>query len=107
MASAAGTIAAVRDLGHGSSAGRYIAIDHGAGWRTTNMNLASFNVVVGERVAGGQPIATAGKSAPHLSHRYYEQRYYGLPDSVILNGRKAYYWGTSGYVSQNCRATHQ
>lgn len=107
LASAAGRIAAVRDLGYGNSKGRYVVIEHGGGWRTTYLNLESFNVVVGQAVATGQKIATIGKQMPYLSHLYYEQSFNGVPESVTFEGRKVYHWGPWGYLSTNCMATPQ
>lgn len=106
LASAAGTISQVRDLGYGSDASRYVIIDHGNGWSTLYMNLATFNVAVGEYVAGGQPIATVGKTGPEQSLLYFEQRYYGMPESITIDNRKAYYWGSAGYTSNNCMQHH-
>ena len=66
LASAAGRIAVVRDLGYGNSKGRYIVIDHGSGWRTTYLNLESFNVAVGQYVGMGHKIGSIGKQSPLL-----------------------------------------
>jgi len=101
VASAAGTVTVVRNLGN-TSYGRYVVIDHGGGWTTYYAHLASQAVSVGQSVSRGQRIgtvgSTGGSSGPHL---HYEQRLNGSAVSVRFNGTTAYYWGTRNYTSRN------
>lgn len=101
VASAAGTVTVVRNLGS-SSYGRYVVIDHGGGWTTYYAHLNSQAVSVGQGVSRGQRIgtvgSTGGSSGPHL---HYEQRLNGAAVSVTFNGSTAHYWGTRTYTSRN------
>ena len=101
VASAAGTVIVVRNLG-GTSYGHYVVIDHGGGWTTYYAHLNSWSVSVGQRVSLGQRIgtvgSTGGSTGPHL---HYEQRRNGSAVSIVFNGSGAYYWGTRNYTSRN------
>lgn len=101
VASAAGTVTVVRNLGS-TSYGRYVVIDHGGGWTTYYAHLNSWSVSVGQRVAQGQRIgtvgSTGGSTGPHL---HFEQRLNGSAVSIKFNGTTAYYWGTRNYTSRN------
>lgn len=108
VASAAGTVSHVRDLGYGD-AGRYIIIDHGDGWTSLYANLAQFDVAIGQHVATGQPIGIVGKLSADqywMNYLYYQQSYQGMPESATFNGLKAHYWGSDDYTSQNCMHHH-
>ena len=101
VASAAGTVTVVRNLGS-TSYGRYVVIDHGGGWTTYYAHLNSWSVSVGQRVSQGQRIgtvgSTGGSTGPHL---HFEQRLNGSAVSIKFNGTTAYYWGTRNYTSRN------
>ena len=74
VASAAGTVSRVSDLG-GRSYGLYVMVDHGGGAVTLHAHLAAEYVSVGQRLDQGQLIGrvgtSGGSSGPHL---HYEQR---------------------------------
>ncbi|WP_149194684.1 M23 family metallopeptidase [Luteimonas suaedae] len=101
VASAAGTVSVVRNLGN-TSYGKYVVINHGSGWTSYYAHLNSFAVSVGQRVSRGQRIgtvgSTGGSSGPHL---HYEQRYNGSATSIKFNGSTVYYYGTRNYTSRN------
>jgi murein DD-endopeptidase MepM/ murein hydrolase activator NlpD len=102
LASAAGTVTTVRNLGD-DSYGKYVVISHGNGWTSYYAHLNSFSVSVGQSVARGRQIgtvgSTGGSSGPHL---HYEQRYNGSPVWPKFNGSTVYYYGTRNYTSGNC-----
>lgn len=101
VASAAGTVTTVRNLGN-TSYGRYVVISHGDGWTTYYAHLDSWSVSVGQRVSMGQRIgtvgSTGGSSGPHL---HFEQRRNGTAQSIRFNGAGVLYWGTRTYSSNN------
>ena len=101
VASAAGRVTVVRNLGN-TSYGRYVVIDHGGGWTTYYAHLNSQSVSVGQSVSQGTRIgtvgSTGGSSGPHL---HYEQRLNGSAVSIKFNGSTALYWGTRNYTSRN------
>lgn len=101
LAAAAGNVVTVTDLG-GTSYGKYIVVDHGAGWKTYYAHLNSFNVSVGANVARGQKIgtvgSTGGSTGPHLHH---EQRLNGVAQRIVWNGAQILYYGTKSYTSKN------
>jgi hypothetical protein len=61
VASAPGTVDRVTDLG-GTSYGKYVRIDHGAGYTTYYAHLNGFNVSVGQSV--GYAATTPAPAAP-------------------------------------------
>jgi hypothetical protein len=101
VASAGGTVSRVENEGS-VSYGRWIEIDHGAGWRTRYAHLSVQRVSVGQQVSKGQLIgnvgSTGGSTGPHL---HYEQRLDGSAVKIVLNGTQIYYWGTRSYTSYN------
>lgn len=101
VASAAGTVTTVRNLGN-RSYGRYVVVSHGGGWTSYYAHLNSFAVSVGERVSAGERIgtvgSTGGSTGPHL---HFEQRLNGSVRRVVFNGSQAFYWGTRSYTSRN------
>lgn len=101
VASAAGTVITVQDLGD-DSYGRYVVVDHGGGWTTYYAHLESFSVSVGDSVSSGEQVGsvgtTGGSTGPHL---HFEQRYDGDDEYVVFNGSTAYYWGETDYTSNN------
>lgn len=101
VASAAGKVVTVRDLG-GTSYGKYVVVDHGNGWTTYYAHLNSFAVTVGEAVSTGERIgtvgSTGGSTGPHL---HFEQRKDGVVQKIVFNGAQAYYWGSKSYTSKN------
>lgn len=101
VASAAGTVSTVTNLGN-RSYGKYVVVNHGGGWTTYYAHLNSFAVSVGARVSAGQRIgtvgSTGGSTGPHL---HFEQRLNNSLQKVVLNGTQALYWGTRSYTSHN------
>ena len=101
VASAAGTVVTVRNLGN-TSYGRYVVIDHGSGWTSYYAHLQDQSVSVGQHVASGATIghvgSTGNSTGPHL---HFEQRLNGSLQKVVLNGTQALYWGTRSYTSHN------
>lgn len=101
VASAAGEVITVKDLGS-DSYGKYVVISHGGGWTTYYAHLNSFNVSVGQSVSQGTKIgtvgSTGGSTGPHL---HYEQRLNGTVQKVIWNGTQALYYGSKSYTSKN------
>ena len=102
VASAAGTVTRVQNLGN-VSYGRWIEIAHGNGFTTRYAHLTSQAVSVGQRVARGQRIgrvgSTGGSTGPHL---HYEQRVNGTVLRARFAGAAATYFGTRNYKSANC-----
>lgn len=104
VASAAGTVITVRNLGTcpTCSYGKYVVVSHGGGWTTYYAHLNSFSVSVGQSVSRGQQIgtvgSTGGSTGPHL---HFEQRYNGSATSIKFNGSTVYYYGTRSYTSRN------
>lgn len=83
LASAEGT--AYRFFEDGG-AGNYIAIEHGAGWKTYYFHLASYLVADGEHVVGGQPIGIVGSSGASTGpHLHYEQLLDGVGQPIRIN----------------------
>jgi hypothetical protein len=101
VASAAGRVTTVRNLGN-TSYGRYVVIDHGSGYTTYYAHLQDWTVSVGQSVARGATIghvgSTGGSTGPHL---HYEQRSGGSAVKVRFDGTLALYWGTRSYTSGN------
>jgi len=97
LASQAGTVDIVRDLGN-TSYGKYIRINHGDGWTTYYAHLRGFNVSVGQKVYNNTVIgyvgSTGNSSGPHL---HFEQRYNGNDVKIRMEGSVALYWGTKNY----------
>lgn len=103
LASAAGTVTVVEDLG-GASYGKYVVISHADGWETLYAHLDSYIVSVGDSVSLGQKIGEVGttgnSTGPHL---HYEQKLNGALQHVVLNGVEvAYYGNTTITSSTNC-----
>ncbi|CAM00988.1 peptidase M23-like protein [Saccharopolyspora erythraea NRRL 2338] len=101
LASAAGKITRVANEGD-TSYGRWVEIDHGAGWTTRYAHLNSQTVSVGQQVALGAKIGTAGATGgvtgPHL---HYEQRLNGTAQKAKLNGVAVPYYGHTDFTSKN------
>lgn len=101
VAAAAGTVSRVDNEGS-VSYGRWIEIDHGAGYRTRYAHLSSQSVRTGQRVSAGQTIgtvgSTGGSSGPHL---HYELIRNGAAIRPVFHGVTALFWGTRNYTSQN------
>ncbi|WP_241154358.1 peptidoglycan DD-metalloendopeptidase family protein [Staphylospora marina] len=101
VASAAGKVITVRDLGN-TSYGKYVVIDHGGGWTTWYAHLQSFSVSVGQSVKKGQKIGAVGSSGgstgPHL---HYEQRLNGTVQKIKWEGTQILYYGQKNYTSKN------
>ena len=101
VASAAGTVSTVRNLGN-TSYGRYVVVDHGGGWTTYYAHLSNWSVSVGQRVARGATLghvgSTGNSSGPHL---HYEQRSGGSTVRARFDGTLALYWGSRSYTSRN------
>lgn len=101
LASAGGTVSRVDNEGN-ESYGRWIEIDHGAGFKTRYAHLSVQQVSRGQKVALGQQIgkagATGGVSGPHL---HYEQIVNGSVRKVVLNGRAVPYPGHTSFTSHN------
>lgn len=100
VASAPGVVTSVTNLGN-RSYGRYVVIDHGAGWSTLHAHLNAFLVTVGQRVDQGQPIglvgSSGGSSGPHL---HYEQRRDKVDRHASFDGVRFAYG--SWQKSRNC-----
>jgi hypothetical protein len=101
LASAAGTVSRVDNEGD-VSYGRWIEINHGAGYTTRYAHLSAQQVSVGQRVALGQQIgragATGGVTGPHL---HYEQRLDGTARRAVLDGRAVPYYAHTNFRSNN------
>jgi hypothetical protein len=97
LASAAGLVSSVVDLGN-RSYGLYVVVDHGGGWTTLYAHLSRAFVVTGQRVDQGQLIAllgsSGGSSGPHL---HFEERRNRVVQHATFNGRSFRYdsWLTS------------
>ncbi|MBE8476921.1 M23 family metallopeptidase [Streptomyces justiciae] len=85
LASAAGTATRHNQPGGG---GQYIRIDHGDGWITEYMHLATYEVPDGTQVEQGRLIGTVGSTGnvtgPHL---HYEQELNGVHQDIELEGK--------------------
>jgi murein DD-endopeptidase MepM/ murein hydrolase activator NlpD len=101
LASAAGTVTVVQNLGS-TSYGLWIEIDHGGGWRTRYAHLSGEFVTAGQAVGRGQQIGTLGttgnSTGPHL---HYEQRLNGSDVRVTIDGVAVLYYGDRNYTSSN------
>lgn len=101
VASAAGTVSVVRNLGN-TSYGKYIVVSHGGGWHTTYAHLSAFKVRKGQKVRYGTVIGTVGttggSTGPHL---HYEQRSGSTTVKAKFNGKTARYFGSRSYKSDN------
>ncbi len=101
LASAGGTVSRVDNEGN-VSYGRWIEINHGNGYTTRYAHLSQQLVRVGQHVSQGQRIGsvgdTGGSTGPHL---HFELRRWGTAISPVFDGRRAFFWGTRNYTSQN------
>lgn len=104
FAIADGIVEIVKPNSRGSSAGNYIRINHGNGFKTYYMHLRDMLVEKGERVQAGCQIATIGntggakankesfKNNPYptmsqaISHLHYQIEYSGTQTSVTAGG---------------------
>lgn len=94
-----GVVTTLTRAKRGSSAGNYIAIDHGAGWHTQYMHLDEMLVSKGQHVSAGCLIGYMGYTGgnadqknPHmdkgLTHLHYEILYSGRASRVSTpNGK--------------------
>ncbi|NLU68823.1 M23 family metallopeptidase [Streptomyces sp. HNM0574] len=84
LASADGTV----NLGEGGGAGKYVELDHGAGWQTRYLHLKSQGVKDGQKVKQGDVIGELGdtdaEGSPHL---HFDQRLNGEGVEVHLEGK--------------------
>lgn len=102
LASAAGTVSAVRNAGN-TSYGRWIEIDHGDGHSTLYAHLDTQSVSVGESVEQGDEIGTAGNTGGSSgAHLHYEQKVGGSAVKVVLDGVPVTYFGKPEVTSNNC-----
>lgn len=105
VAAASGRVSRVENTGS-TSYGRWIEIDHGAGYRSRYAHLSAQRVSVGQQVARGQQIgnvgSTGGSTGPHL---HFEEILNGSAIRASFNGVQALYWGTRSYTSRNCGLT--
>lgn len=85
LASAAGTVVTSTFY---TDAGNTIVIDHGGGWVTRYLHLASRAVGVGAAVGQGQQIGAVGNtgSATTGAHLHFEQRLNGAVVQAAVNG---------------------
>jgi hypothetical protein len=101
VAAATGRVVKVENQG-GVSYGRWIEIDHGAGWRTRYAHLSQWRVFVGQSVRQGQLIGnvgtTGGSTGPHL---HFEQLFNGAAQRIVFDDGRITYWGTRTYTSGN------
>ncbi|TCS93952.1 M23 family metallopeptidase [Hazenella coriacea] len=104
LASAAGTVKLVRDLGN-TSYGKYIIIDHGGGYETLYAHLKAFKVSQGQTVSQGQQIGEVGKSGTSSAHLHYEQRSGGSVVKIVLEGKALAYPSAVNIKSTNCGGT--
>jgi murein DD-endopeptidase MepM/ murein hydrolase activator NlpD len=106
LASAAGKVVTVRNLGS-SSYGLYVVVDHGGGWTSLYAHLSGVNVSVGQSISQGQRVGAVGNSGGSTgAHLHFEQRYNGYAQRIKFNGSGIYYWGKRTYSSKNaCSAT--
>ena len=102
VAAAAGRVSRVENTGS-TSYGRWIEIDHGAGYRSRYAHLSVQRVSVGAQVSRGQQIGnvgtTGGSTGPHL---HFEEMLNGSAIRASFNGSAAFYFGTHSYTSRNC-----
>ncbi len=105
-ASADGRVSRVANEGS-VSYGRWIEIDHGAGYTTRYAHLSVQRVAVGDVVSPGQLIGnvgtTGGSTGPHL---HFEERLNGAAIRAVFNGATALYFGTRNYTSANTCAAN-
>uniref|UniRef100_UPI003F49637F M23 family metallopeptidase n=1 Tax=Nonomuraea bangladeshensis TaxID=404385 RepID=UPI003F49637F len=85
LASAAGTVVTSAFF---SDAGNTVVIDHGGGWVTRYLHLASRAVGVGTAVSQGQQIGAVGNtgSATTGAHLHFEQRLNGAVVQPVVDG---------------------
>ncbi|NUP69022.1 MAG: M23 family metallopeptidase [Nonomuraea sp.] len=85
LASAGGTVVTSTFF---SDAGNTIVVDHGGGWVTRYLHMASRAVGVGASVGQGQQIGVVGNtgSATTGSHLHFEQRLNGAVVQATVNG---------------------
>jgi len=105
-AAAAGRVSRVADEGS-TSYGKWIEVDHGAGWTTRYAHLSQQRVAVGDQVSPGQLIGnvgtTGGSTGPHL---HFEERSGGTAVRITFNGSGIVYWGSGTYTSRNTCAAN-
>jgi hypothetical protein len=105
-ASAAGRVSRVANEGS-VSYGRWIEIDHGAGWTTRYAHLSAQRVAVGDQVSPGQLIGNVGNTGGSTgAHLHFEQRLNGSAVRIVLNGAQILYFGTRSYTSANTCAAN-
>jgi hypothetical protein len=100
-AAAAGRVSRVANEG-ATSYGRWIEIDHGAGWTTRYAHLSVQRVAVGDQVSPGQLIGNVGNTGGSTgAHLHFEERSGGSAVRITFNGSQILYWGTGSYTSRN------
>lgn len=105
-AAAAGRVSRVANEGD-TSYGRWIEIDHGAGWTTRYAHLSVQRVAVGDRVSPGQLIGNVGNTGGSTgAHLHFEERSGGSAVRITFNGSQIVYWGTGSYTSRNTCAAN-
>ncbi|MEV6285648.1 VCBS repeat domain-containing M23 family metallopeptidase [Kribbella sp. NPDC051770] len=85
LASAGGTVVT---SGFFSDAGNMIVIDHGDGWQTRYLHLATRAVNAGASVGQGVQIGTVGNTGSNTTgaHLHYEQKLGGAVQQSVLSG---------------------
>ncbi|RCG29786.1 M23 family peptidase [Sphaerisporangium album] len=106
LASAAGTVTTSTFY---SDAGNTIVIDHGGGWTTRYLHMASRALGVGAVVGRGRQIGTVGStgSATTGAHLHYEQKLNGGVVQATVDGHLipvTWSYGQHTETSRNCDA---